>query len=65
MMINSIPTLLQLGWCSFFKQRLTLEERNNFNIGRVIEQHRNNTVVMSELGQVNLIRSSNDDHVCW
>ncbi|WP_308199822.1 hypothetical protein [Shewanella psychromarinicola] len=50
-MSNSIPTLQQLGWKPFFQQQLSLDELTDLTMGRVIEQHRDRIVVMSEQGQ--------------
>nr|WP_086937362.1 ribosome small subunit-dependent GTPase A [Thaumasiovibrio occultus] len=63
-MPNSTPTLSQLGWRPFFQQQLSLEEYTDFHLGRVIEQHRSNVVVMSEQGQLSLILPPNSERVC-
>lgn len=61
--MSDLPTLTQLGWRPFFQQQLTLEELNDFTIGRVIEQHRSGVVVLSEKAQFNLSQSFNDDSI--
>jgi len=63
-MNEQIPTLQQLGWKPFFQQQLSLEELTDFSIGRVIEQHRDRIVVMSEQGQQSLTFSVNDERIC-
>ncbi|WP_144208228.1 ribosome small subunit-dependent GTPase A [Shewanella donghaensis] len=59
--MNSLSSLVQLGWRPFFQQQLTLDELTEFTIGRVIEQHRSGVVVLSELGQFNLSQSYSED----
>ncbi|MGF1702361.1 ribosome small subunit-dependent GTPase A [Photobacterium makurazakiensis] len=58
------PSLIQLGWRPYFQQQLTLEELTDFRIGRVVEQHRSGSVVMSEQGTFNLAQSSNSERMC-
>lgn len=62
-MTNS-PSLHELGWRPFFQQQLSLDEYNDSNIARVIEQHKTGAVVMSESGIVNLVQTPNDDKIC-
>ncbi|WP_076541050.1 ribosome small subunit-dependent GTPase A [Shewanella sp. UCD-KL21] len=59
--MNTLPSLSQLGWRPFFQQQLTLDELTDFNIGRVIEQHRSGVVVLSEHGQCSLNQSFSQD----
>jgi ribosome biogenesis GTPase len=59
-----IPTLPQLGWKPFFQQQLSLEEYDELTIGRIIEQHRSNLIVISEKGQHDLIKTPHDEKVC-
>lgn len=47
-MTTEITTLVQLGWKPFFQQQLSLDELGCFNVARIVEQHRNKLVVMSE-----------------
>ncbi|GEA52283.1 putative ribosome biogenesis GTPase RsgA [Vibrio inusitatus NBRC 102082] len=63
-MNNQNPTLQQLGWKPFFQQQLSLEDLTDYRVGRVIEQHRDRVVVMSEQGQQSLTFTVNDDRVC-
>lgn len=63
-MSSQISTLQQLGWKPFFQQQLSLEDLTDFNIGRVIEQHRDRIVVMSEQGQQSLTFTVNDEKIC-
>jgi ribosome biogenesis GTPase len=63
-MSNSIPTLQQLGWKPFFQQQLSLDELTDLTMGRVIEQHRDRIVVMSEQGQQDLTLISYDETIC-
>lgn len=58
------PTLQQLGWKPFFGQQLSLDEYSELNVGRIIEQHRNKLLALSEQGQHSLIMSANSDRVC-
>ena len=62
--MNTKPTLAQLGWRPFFQQQLTLEELTDFQIGRVVEQHRSGAIVMSEQGQASLMQSPQSDRLC-
>jgi len=63
--MNSInPTLQQLGWMPFFQQQLSLDEFNQLNIGRIIEQHRSNIIAMTPDGQINLILPASSDRIC-
>ncbi|MGF1718848.1 ribosome small subunit-dependent GTPase A [Vibrio kyushuensis] len=58
------PTLPQLGWRPFFQQQLSLEDLENLQVGRVLEQHRSQLVVMSEQGQVSLSLTPNSERAC-
>ncbi|PSW22274.1 ribosome small subunit-dependent GTPase A [Photobacterium sanctipauli] len=62
--MNSIPSLPQLGWRPFFQQQLTLDELGEYQVGRVVEQHRSGVVVMGEQGQQSLTQSPNGERVC-
>jgi len=63
--MSSLTTKLQqLGWKPFFQQQLSLDEITDLTIGRVIEQHRDRIVVMSEQGQQNLTPISYDEKIC-
>ena len=57
-------TLLQLGWKPFFQQQLSLVELDCFKVARIIEQHRNKLVLLSEQGQLNLVVPANSEQVC-
>lgn len=63
-MINSTPTLSQLGWKPYFAQQLSLEEYTDCKVGRIIEQHRSKLLALSEQGQHSLILPANSDRVC-
>lgn len=63
-MSTSITTLLQLGWKPFFQQQLSLDELEFFNVARIVEQHRNKLIVISEQGQHNLVVPPNSERVC-
>lgn len=63
-MTEETPTLSQLGWKPFFQQQLSLEEFTEQTLGRIIEQHRNKLIVISEQGQKNLIVTPNSERVC-
>lgn len=54
----------QIGWRPFFQQQLSLEEHSDLALGRVIEQHRNKVVILSESGQRDLSLAHNDEKVC-
>ncbi|MGF1680306.1 ribosome small subunit-dependent GTPase A [Photobacterium minamisatsumaniensis] len=58
------PSLTQLGWRPYFQQQLTLEELTDFRIGRVVEQHRSGSVVLSEQGTFNLTQSPSSERMC-
>jgi len=62
--MNIIPTLTQLGWKPFFQQHINLEELTDFMVGRVIEQHRSNVIVMAEQGQMTLTLPLNSERFC-
>ncbi|MGB0936248.1 MAG: ribosome small subunit-dependent GTPase A [Colwellia sp.] len=61
---HEVPTLAELGWKPFFGQQLSLEEYEHFAVGRVIEHHRSNAVVLSDQGQHELITNHNDERIC-
>ncbi len=63
-MSATTPTLIQLGWKPCFQQQLSIDEYNDLNIGRIVEQHRNNLVVISEQGQHSLVKTPSDERVC-
>ena len=64
-MINTeTATLIQLGWKPYFQQQLSLEEFTVLHIGRIIEQHRNNLIAISDQGQLQLIMPPNCERVC-
>lgn len=63
-MSNSKPTLQDLGWKPYFQQQLSLDEYDELRIGRIIEQHRSNTIAMTPDGQVNLILLAKNERVC-
>ena len=63
-MSAAVTTLLQLGWKPFFQQQLSLAELDCFKVARIIEQHRNKLVVLSEQGQLNLVIPANSEQVC-
>ncbi|MGS0681534.1 ribosome small subunit-dependent GTPase A [Shewanella sp. 125m-7] len=58
------PTLQQLGWKPFFQQQQSLEDLTDFAIGRVMEQHRDRIVVMSEQGLQSLTFTVIDEKIC-
>ena len=62
--MTTTPTMHDLGWRPFFQQQLSLDELTDFNIGRVIEQHKSGAVVMNDAGQKSLFQTPNDDKVC-
>jgi len=64
MMTSPTPTLTELGWKPFFGQQLSLDEYNDCKLGRIIEQHRNKVLALSEQGQHSLILTANSDRVC-
>ncbi len=61
---ETTPSLQQLGWRPYFQQQLTLEEFEDFHIGRVSEQHRSNSVILTDKGQLSLVPSPNDEPMC-
>jgi ribosome biogenesis GTPase len=63
-MATKITTLVQLGWKPFFQQQLSLDELGCFKVARIVEQHRNKVVVISEQGQLNLAVPPNSERVC-
>lgn len=44
----SAPTLLDLGMRPFFQQQLSLEELESCSLGRVVEQHKSEVILMSD-----------------
>lgn len=59
-----MPTLMQLGWKPFFGQQLSIEEYSELQLGRIVEQHRDKLVVLSEQGPQRLTMSANNERVC-
>ncbi|KHT44079.1 ribosome small subunit-dependent GTPase A [Vibrio sinaloensis] len=58
------PSLQQLGWKPYFQQQLDLTELETQSIGRVIEQHRSQVIVMTDSGRVTLTLTAKSDRVC-
>lgn len=58
------PSLQQLGWKPYFQQQLDLTELETQSIGRVIEQHRSQVIVMTDSGRVTLTLTPKSDRVC-
>ena len=52
--MSTIDTLSRLGWSPFFQQQLSLEEWEQFIMGRVIERHRSLIDVTTEHGHSTL-----------
>ncbi|MEJ2612530.1 MAG: GTPase RsgA, partial [Candidatus Thiodiazotropha sp.] len=48
--MSNHKSLNQLGWSPSFQMQLSLEELENFTIGRVIAQHRSRLEVETEHG---------------
>ncbi|HDB1449166.1 TPA: ribosome small subunit-dependent GTPase A [Vibrio cholerae] len=48
------PSLLELGMRPFFQQQLSLEELENSSLGRIIEHHKSEVVLMSDNGTLRL-----------
>ncbi|AWG79859.1 TPA: ribosome small subunit-dependent GTPase A [Vibrio parahaemolyticus] len=46
----SVPTLLELGMRPFFQQQLSLEELASSSLGRIVEHHKSDVVLMSNNG---------------
>ncbi|MUH71405.1 ribosome small subunit-dependent GTPase A [Psychrosphaera haliotis] len=61
---ETTPSLNQLGWRPYFQQQLSLEEFEQYQIGRISEQHRNSNVLLTEKGQLSLVSTPNDVPVC-
>lgn len=59
-----LPTLSQLGWKPFFQQQLSFDELSEHSVGRIIEQHKSNIIILSEDGQHDLIKPINSARVC-
>ncbi len=51
-------SLLQLGWCPFFQQQLSLEEWGSHDLGRIVGHHRSIIDVMTEHGRTTLSLTS-------
>jgi ribosome biogenesis GTPase len=51
--------LIQLGWRNHFQQQLSLEELEQFCVGRIISQHKNSYEVVTENLSVSLVRRPN------
>lgn len=62
--MSQLPSLPQLGWRPFFQQQLSLEELEQYQIGRVVEQHRNGIVVANEAGLHQVLLGQDKDTVC-
>ena len=60
----SIPSLLDLGMRPFFQQQLSLEELENGSLGRVIEHHKSDVVLMGDNGTLRLNLPPKLDAVC-
>lgn len=58
------PSLVQLGWKPFFAQQLSIDESTDLIIGRIVEQHRNSLLALSEEGQHSLIKRPNTERLC-
>jgi ribosome biogenesis GTPase len=58
------PSLIELGLRPFFQQQLSLEELESYSLGRVIEHHRSQVVLLSETGTVILPLLPNGDSIC-
>ncbi|KIE22568.1 GTPase RsgA [Vibrio sinaloensis] len=58
------PSLQQLGWKPYFQQQLDLTELETQSIGRVVEQHRSQVIVMTDSGRVTLTLTPKSDRVC-
>jgi ribosome biogenesis GTPase len=52
--MTSINTLANLGWQPFFQQQLSLTDLNSAEPGRIIEQHKSEIIVSTELGVINI-----------
>ena len=52
--MNNTYSLRQLGWQPYFQQQLTLAELESCHIARIIEQHRNQYILQSEQGLIDL-----------
>ncbi|WP_295893560.1 ribosome small subunit-dependent GTPase A [uncultured Vibrio sp.] len=61
---TTLPSLSQLGWRPYFQQQLSLEDLEQYQIGRVLEQHRSQLVVMNEQGQAKLTLTPNSERAC-
>jgi len=64
MITSTNPTLTELGWKPFFGQQLSLDEYDKSKPGRIIEQHRNKVLALSEHGQHSLVMPSNSERIC-
>ncbi|RJG47489.1 ribosome small subunit-dependent GTPase A [Motilimonas pumila] len=62
--MHSFPSLAQLGWRPFFQQQLSLEELEQWQVGRVVEQHRNGIVVANDAGLHQVLLGQGNDTVC-
>lgn len=58
------PSLMELGLRPFFQQQLTLDEWEAYQLGRVIEQHRSQVVILSENGQLSLPTKAHAEPLC-
>lgn len=60
----NVPALLDLGIRPFFQQQLSLEELESCSLGRVIEHHKSDVVLMSDNGTLRLNLPPKLDSVC-
>ncbi|WP_407333371.1 ribosome small subunit-dependent GTPase A [Enterovibrio sp. 27052020O] len=58
------PTLVDLGMRPFFQQQLTLEELEHCSLGRVIEHHKTEVVVLAGQDALRLSLNPNIDGIC-
>ena len=49
---------------TFVQQQLSLDELKFFKVTRIIEQHRNKLVMISDQGQLNLVLPPNSERFC-
>lgn len=60
----NVPSLLELGMRPFFQQQLSLEELENGSLGRIIEHHKSDVVLMSDNGTLRFNLSQKLEAVC-
>ncbi|TLU61860.1 ribosome small subunit-dependent GTPase A [Thalassotalea litorea] len=63
-MNKSRLTLAQLGWRPFFQQQLSLEEYEDYDIGRVVEHHRSQVKLAIEGGAVTIELTHQIEDIC-